>query len=114
MKLPFHYSLFGEAYMQKQAENECPVTLGSHVSWFPKSERWLIEVTVPQTMQAVWISHDALCRITEVDTRDPAVISGLVQIHRSEIEQHIRRAEMENWKDALGVLPKGQDGFYQR
>jgi len=39
---------------------------------------------------------------------------GLVHVYRAEIEQHIRRAEMENWKDALGVLPQSLDGFYHR
>lgn len=55
-----------------------------------------------------------LRRITEVDTRDLELVSGLVQIHRAEIEQHIRQAEMENWKDSLGVLPQGSDGYYHR
>jgi len=38
----------------------------------------------------------------------------VVHVYRAEIEQHIRRAEMENWKDALGVLPQSLDGFYHR
>lgn len=49
-------------------------------------------------MKAVWIAHRVLRRIAEVDTRDPELVSGLVQINRAEIEQHIRRAEMENWQ----------------
>lgn len=89
-----------------QANGEFPVTLGSHVNWYPKAERWRIEVTYPQTMKAVWIIHNVLRRITEMDTHDPELVSGLVRIHRAEIEQHIQRAEMENWKDALGVLPR--------
>jgi len=75
---------------------DSPVTLGSSVSWFPKSERWRIEVTDPQTMKAVWLSHNVLCDITEVVTRDPELVSGLVQIYRAEIEQHIRRAR--SWR----------------
>jgi hypothetical protein len=90
------------------------VTLGSHVSWYPKSERWRIEIAKPKEMGAVWIAHKVLCGITEVDTLDPELISGLVQIHRTAIEQHIGLAEMENWKEALGVLPQGTDGFYSR
>ena len=97
-----------------QGEPNYRVTLGSQVNWYPKAERWCIEVTDPETMKAVWISHSVLCRITEVDTHDPTLASGLVQIYRTEIEQHIERAEMENWKDAFGVLPQGADGFYQR
>ena len=42
------------------------------------------------------------------------LVSGLVQVNRAGIEQHIKRAEMGNWKDSLGVLPQGMDGFYQR
>ena len=100
--------------MQRQAPNDYSVTLGSQVSWYPKAERWRIEVTDPQTMKAVWIAHDVLRRITDVDTRDPELVSGLVQIYRAEIEHHIRQAEMENWKDSLGVLPQGLDGYYHR
>jgi hypothetical protein len=87
--------------MLNQANGELPVTLGSHVNWYPKAERWRIEVTYPQTMKAVWIAHNVFRRITEMDTHDPELVSGLVRIHRAEIEQHIQRAEMENWKDAL-------------
>ena len=100
--------------MLSQANDTNPITLGSDVTWFPKAEKWRIEVTVPHTMKAVWIDHTVLCGITEVDARDPELVSGLVQIHRAEIEQHIQRAEMENWRDALGVLPQGVDGFYHR
>ena len=103
-----------EKAAQRQATNDHSVTLGSQVSWYPKAERWRIEVTDPHTMKAVWIAHDVLRRITEMDTRDPELVSGLVQIYRAEIEQHIRRAEMENWKDSLGVLPQGLDGYYHR
>ena len=94
--------------------SEYSVTLGSHVSWYPKAERWRIEVVEPKEMKAVWIAHKALCSITAVDTLDPDLVSGLVQVHRTAIEQHISLAEMENWKDALGVLPQGLDGFYHR
>ena len=100
--------------MLSHASSDYPVTLGSHVSWYPKAERWRIEVADPQTMKAVWIDHRVLARITEVDTRDPELIAGLVQIYRAEIEEHIQLAEKENWRDALGVLPQGLDGFYQR
>ena len=56
--------------MLSHASSDYPVTLGSHVSWYPKAERWRIEVADPQTMKAVWIDHRVLARITEVDTRD--------------------------------------------
>jgi hypothetical protein len=100
--------------VQSQVNDDHPVRIGSQVSWYPKAERWRIEVADPQTMKAVWIAHDVLRRITEVDTRDTKMVSGLVQIYRAEIEQHIRRAEMENWKESLGVLPQGVDGYCHR
>lgn len=103
--MPIHDHLDGADYS---------VTLGSHVSWYPKAERWRIEIAKPKEMGAVWIAHKVLCGITEVDTLDAELISGLVQIHRTAIEQHIGLAEMENWKEALGVLPQGTDGFYSR
>jgi hypothetical protein len=42
------------------------------------------------------------------------VIAGLVQVHRSSIEELISDAEMEQWPDRLGILPHGIDGFYKR
>lgn len=65
-------------------------------------------------MTAVYITHDALTRITAVDSHDPGVIAGLLQVHRATIEESISNAEMENWPDRLGILPHGLDGFYQR
>ena len=43
--------------VQSHANDDYPVTIGSQVSWYPKAERWRIEVTDPQTMKAVWISR---------------------------------------------------------
>lgn len=91
-----------------------PVTIGTEVSWYPKSERWRIEVVEPSKMTAVWISHDVLSNIIESETRDPDMISDLVQAHRTAIEEHIGLAEMESWKNGFGVLPQGIDGYYQR
>lgn len=100
--------------VQSHANDDHPVTIGSQVSWYSKAERWHIEVIDPQTMKAVWITHDVLRRIIEADTLGAELVSGLVQVYRAEVEQHIRRAEMENWKDSLGVLPQGLDGYYHR
>jgi hypothetical protein len=82
------------------------VTIGSQVTWYPKSERWRIEVAGSLTMQAVFIKHCILAGITEVDSDDPKVVAGLVQIHREAIEEAIGVAETENWPDRLGVLPQ--------
>ena len=49
-------SLRGGEAVQRRATNDYSVTLGSQVSWYPKAERWRIEVTDPQTMKAVWIA----------------------------------------------------------
>ena len=65
-------------------------------------------------MIAVYITHDALAKIIVVDSRAPEVIAGLLQVHRTIIEEYISDAEMEHWPDRLGVLPHGIDGFYSR
>ena len=90
------------------------VIIGSQVTWYPKSERWQIEVVHPSAMKAAFIKHSVLVDIAEVDSHDAEVVAGLVQIHRAEIEEIIGMAELENWPDSLGVLPQGIDGMYQR
>jgi hypothetical protein len=92
----------------------CAVTIGNHVTWLPKSERWRIEVMEPPAMKAVFISHVALVRITVVNGSNSDEVAGLVQIHRVEIEEAIAIAEMQNWPDKLGILPEGLNGFYER
>jgi hypothetical protein len=62
--------------VQSHANDDFPVTLGSQVRWYPKAERWRIEVTDPQTMKAVWITHEALRRIVEADTLGAELVSG--------------------------------------
>ena len=96
------------------ANDDYPVTIGSQVGLVSKGREWRIEVTDPQTMKAVWITHDVLGRIIEAEALGAELVSGLAQIYRAEIERHIKRAEMENWKDFVGGLPQGMDGFYQR
>ena len=99
--------------MQRQAPNDYSVTLGSQVSWYPKAERWRIEVTDPQTMKAVWIAP----RRASSHYRSGHARSGVgfrFGSNPPSREQHIRQAEMENWKDSLGVLPQGSDGYYHR
>ena len=91
-----------------------PVTIGAQVTWYPKSERWRIEVVEPSSMTAVYITHEALVRITRADSHDPGVIAGWLQVHRDVIEELIGDAEMEHWPDRIGILPHGTDGFYQR
>jgi hypothetical protein len=80
-------------------------TLGIDVKWYPKSERWRIEVAGSPTLQAVFIAHSTLVGITAVDTYDPDVVAGLIQIHRDAIEDTIAVAKMEGWPDKLGLLP---------
>jgi len=65
-------------------------------------------------MTAVYVTHVALTRIIATDSHDPGVIAGLIQVHRTAIEESISDAEMENWPDRLGILPHGKDGFYTR
>lgn len=91
-----------------------PVTIGSQVTWYPKAQRWRIDVVEPSTMTAVYITHDTLARIIAADSRDPDVIAGLLQLHRDTIEESISDAEMEQWPDRLGILPHGIDGFFSR
>ena len=91
-----------------------PVTIGSQVTWYPKAQRWRIDVVEPSTMTAVYITHDALSKIIAVDSHDPEVIAGLLQVHRDTIEESISDAEMEHWPDRLGILPHGIDGFFTR
>ena len=91
-----------------------PVTIGAQVAWYPKAERWRIEVVEPSSMTAVYITHDALVRVTREDSHDPGVIAGCLLVHRDAIEELISNAEMEQWPDRLGILPHGVDGFYQR
>ena len=101
--------------MKAQRQDASPlVTIGSQVTWYPKAERWRIEVVHPSAMKAAFIRHDILVGITEVDAHDPDVVAGLVQIHRMEIEDAIVMAELANWPDKLGVLPQGIDGVYKR
>ena len=91
-----------------------PVTIGCEVEWFPKAERWRIEVVEPTAMKAVFITHSALAIIIGDDSHDPAVVAGLVQMHRAVIEETISAAEAETWVDRLGVLPQGLEGLYRR
>jgi hypothetical protein len=91
-----------------------PVVIGNSVTWFEKANRWRIDVVEPAAMTAVYILHDTLTKIVGEDSHDPAVIAGLVQVHRSSIEELISDAEMEQWPDRLGILPHGIDGFYKR
>jgi hypothetical protein len=104
----------GPVVKPQQQEASHLVTIGSQVTWYPKAERWRIEVVYPSTMKAAFIRHDILVDIAKVDSRDPEVVAGLVQIHRTEVEEVIVLAELENWPDKLGVLPQGVDGVYQR
>lgn len=80
--------------------------LGSSATWFPKAERWRIEITGSPTLEAVFISHTTLVQITDVDTHDPDLVAGLVQIHHGAIEESINAAAMAGWPDRLGVLPQ--------
>jgi hypothetical protein len=100
----------------KLQQQEVPqlVTIGSQATWYPKSERWRIEVIHPSTMKAAFIRHEILIGVTDVDSHDPEVVAGLVQMHRMEIEELIVMAELKNWPDKLGVLPQGIEGAYQR
>lgn len=98
----------------QQQEASHLVIIGSQVTWYPKSERWRIEIIHPSTMKAAFIRHDVLAGITTVNSHDPEVVAGLVQIHRMEIEEVIVLAELQSWPDKLGVLPQGIDGVYQR
>jgi hypothetical protein len=98
----------------KQRDVPHLITIGSQVTWYPKSQRWRVEVVYPSTMKAAFIRHDVLIGITEADSYDPEIVAGLVQMHRMEIEEAIVTAELQNWPDRLGVLPQGIDGVYQR
>jgi hypothetical protein len=100
----------------KLQQQEVPqlVTIGSQVTWYPKSERWRIEIAHPSTMKAAFIRHEVLIGVIDVESHDPEVVAGLVQIHRMEIEELIVMAELKNWPDKLGVLPEGIEGVYQR
>lgn len=82
-----------------------PDTIGCEVTWYPKSERWRIEIVGSATLQGVFMTHRNLVSITAVDTYDTAVIAGLVQLHRDTIEQCIATARAENWHDKHGLLP---------
>lgn len=101
--------------MQAQKhKNPSIVTIGSHVTWYPKSQRWRVEVVYPSTMKAAFITHSVLADVADLDSHDAELAAGLVQIHRAEIEEIIGMAELENWPDKLGVLPQGIDGVYER
>ena len=91
-----------------------PVTIGVQVAWYPRAERWRIDVVEPSTMIAIYITHGALTQIIGTNSLDPCIIAGSVQVHRTAIEELISDAETENWPDRLGVLPHGKDGFYSR
>lgn len=86
--------------------SESEQALGSSVTWFPKAERWRIEITGSPTLEAVFIAHATLVRITDVDTHDPDLVAGLVQIHHVAIEESINAAAVAGWPERLGVLPK--------
>ena len=81
-------------------------TIGSSVSWFPKAEHWRIEISGSPTLQAVFMKHARLVQIAEIDTHDPEVVAGLVQIHRGAIEDSIEIAASEGWPDRLGLIPQ--------
>jgi hypothetical protein len=86
-------------------QTKSPETIGSEVKWYPKAERWCIEIAGSPTLQGVFIKHSTLVGITDVETHDPAIMAGLVQIHRDTIEKCIAAAQMENWHDKYGLLP---------
>ena len=89
------------------------VTIGSEVTWYSKSERWRIEIVGSSSLQAVFVTHSALVRLTAVNSFDPGVVAGLIQIHREAIEQSIGVAEVEVWPDRLGILPHRFEVAYQ-
>jgi len=80
-------------------------TLSGDVMWYPKAERWRIEIVDSKTLQGVFVKHSTLVEIIDLDSLDPAVVAGLVQIHRDKIEDCIASAEAENWPEKLGLLP---------
>ena len=104
----------GNTMQAQKQRTPSMVTIGSQVTWYPKSQRWRVEVIYPSTMKAAFIKHSVLADIAELDSHDPDLAAGLIQIHRGEIEEIIGMAELENWPDKLGVLPQGVDGLYQR
>jgi hypothetical protein len=81
------------------------VSIGNQLTWYPKAERWRIDVVGSQRMQGVFIAHKTLVGVTSVDSYDLSEVAGLVQIHRNDIEEAIGQAELENWPDRLGILP---------
>ena len=84
-----------------------PVKLGQDVSRHSGRWTWCIEVHDPNTMAAVWFTQESLIGILGTGSRDPAVISRLIQWRRNEIQECISIAWMEHWPEELGIRPEG-------